>query len=90
MLLGDALLELRQRLLGRCLKVLLSAGSLWVIGGKHTPSEVRSKTIIYDLHLEPRFGKLSLDEITTPVVARFRADLVAKKLNNLLRCCPSR
>jgi len=46
-------------------------------------------TIIYALHLEPRFGKMRLDEISTPVVARFRADLVAKKLgdkriNNIL------
>jgi integrase len=61
----------------------------WVIGRKNKPSEVRSKDIIYKLHLEPRFGKMRLDEITTPVVARFRADLVAKKLgekriNNIL------
>jgi len=61
----------------------------WVIGRKNKPSEVRSKNIIYDLHLEPRFGRMRLDEITTPVVARFRADLVAKKLgdkriNNIL------
>jgi hypothetical protein len=36
-----------------------------------------------------RFGTMRIDKITTPVVARFRADLVAKKLgekriNNIL------
>ncbi len=61
----------------------------WVIGRENKPTEQRAKKIIYALHLEPRFGKLRLDEITTPVVARFRADLVAKKLgdkriNNIL------
>ncbi|MGE5183154.1 MAG: tyrosine-type recombinase/integrase [Acidobacteriota bacterium] len=61
----------------------------WVIGRKNKPSEQRAKDIIYKLHLEPRFGKMRLDEISTPVVARFRADLVAKKLgekriNNIL------
>ncbi len=61
----------------------------WVIGRKNKPSEVRSKTIIFDLHLEPRFGALPLDEITTAEVARFRADLVGKglgdkRINNIL------
>jgi len=61
----------------------------WVIGRKNKPTEQRSKKIIYALHLEPWFGAMRLDEITTPVVARFRADLVAKKLgdkriNNIL------
>lgn len=60
-----------------------------MIGRKNKPSEVRSKNIIYELHLEPRFGTMRIDDITTPVVARFRADLVAKKLgekriNNIL------
>jgi integrase len=61
----------------------------WVIGRKNKPTEQRSKLSNYKLHLGPRFGKLRLDEITTPVVARFRADCVAKQLgdkriNNLL------
>jgi integrase len=62
----------------------------WVIGRKNKPTEVRSKNIIYDLHLEPWFGSMRLDEITTPEVARFRAHLVAlgtlgeKRINNIL------
>jgi integrase len=61
----------------------------WVIGRKNKPTEVRSKTIIFDNHLEPRFGKMPLDEITVSEVAQFRAALVAKKLsekriNNIL------
>jgi integrase len=60
-----------------------------VIGRKNKPSEVRSKKIIFALHLEPRFGALPLDEITTAEVARFRADLVGKglgdkRINNIL------
>jgi len=54
----------------------------WVVGRKNKPSEVRSKNIIYDCHLEPRFGEMPLDEITTSEVAQFRADLVAKKLSD--------
>lgn len=61
----------------------------WVVGRKNKPSEVRSKNIIFDLHLGPRFGDMPLDEITTSEVAQFRADLVAKNLtgkriNNIL------
>jgi len=62
----------------------------WVIGRKNKPTEVRSKQIIYDLHLEPRFGRMRLDEINVAAVAQFRADLVArgdlseKRINNIL------
>jgi integrase len=61
----------------------------WVIGRKNKPSEQREKKSIYAKHLGPRFGEMALDEITTSEVARFRADLVAKKLgekriNNIL------
>lgn len=62
----------------------------WVIGRKNKPTEVRSKNIIYDLHLEPWFGSMRLDEITTSEVARFRAHLVGlgtlgeKRINNIL------
>ena len=49
----------------------------WVIGRKNKPTEVRSKNIIYESHLKPRFGDMPLDEITTSEVAQFRADLVA-------------
>jgi integrase len=53
------------------------------------PTEVRSKNIIFECHLEPRFGKMPLDEVTTSEVAQFRADLVAKglskkRINNIL------
>jgi integrase len=53
-----------------------------VLGRKNKPSEVRSKNIIFNCHLEPRFGGMPLDEITTAEVAQFRADLVAKKLSD--------
>lgn len=61
----------------------------WVIGRKNKPTEVRSKTIIDRCHLGPRFGHMRLNEITTSVVAQFRADLVAmelsdKRINNIL------
>ncbi len=61
----------------------------WVVGRQNKPTEVRSKTIIFDKHLEPRFGDLRLDEITISEVSQFRAELVAKKLskkriNNIL------
>jgi len=61
----------------------------WVIGRKNKPTEVRSKKIIYECHLGPALGHLRLNEITTPVVARLRADLVAaklgdKRINNVL------
>ena len=63
--------------------------SEWVVGRKNKPSEQHEKRSIYDCHLEPRFGAMALDEITVSEVARFRADLVAKKLgekriNNIL------
>jgi integrase len=62
----------------------------WVVGRKNKPTEVRSKNIIFELHLEPWFGSMRLDEITTPEVARFRAHLVSlgtlgeKRINNIL------
>jgi len=63
--------------------------SEWVIGRKNKPTERRSKNIIFECHLEPRFGAMPLDEITVSEVARFRADLVAtglsdKRINNIL------
>src|SRR5262249_11722754 len=61
----------------------------WVIGRQNKPSEQREKKNIFDLHLEPRFGKLPLDEITVSEVAQFRAYLIGKELgrkriNNIL------
>jgi integrase len=61
----------------------------WVVGRKNKPTEVRSKNIIFDKHLEPRFGSLRLDEITISEISQFRAELVAKELsekriNNIL------
>lgn len=60
----------------------------WVVGRKNKPTEVRSKKIIFKNWLEPRFGDMGLDEITTSEVAQFRADLVAeglsdKRINNI-------
>jgi hypothetical protein len=46
----------------------------WVVGRMNKPTEVRSKNIIFECHLEPRFGKMPLDEVTTSEVAQFRAD----------------
>jgi integrase len=61
----------------------------WVIGRKNKPSEVRSKTIIYECHLKDEFGPLPLDQIGTGKVAGFRASLVEKglsekRINNIL------
>ncbi len=64
----------------------------WVVGRKNKPSEVRSKEIIYRVHLERAFGDVPLDEIDVGAVARFRASLVAqdepklseKRINNIL------
>src|ERR1041384_5081639 len=60
-----------------------------VIAQKNKPTEIRSKEIIYELHLEPRFKDTPLDEIDVSAIARLRADLVEKKLsekriNNIL------
>jgi integrase len=61
----------------------------WVVGRKNKPTEVKSKQIIYEVHLKAWFGELPLDEIGAGEVAAFRASLVAKKLsekriNNIL------
>ncbi|MBA3456414.1 MAG: site-specific integrase [Deltaproteobacteria bacterium] len=61
----------------------------WVVGRKNKPTEVRSKNIIFDNHLEPRFGAMPLDEIDVGEIARFRAALVGaglgeKRINNIL------
>lgn len=62
----------------------------WVLGRKNKPGEQYEKTVIYRCHLGPRFGPKPLNEITTPEVARFRADLVTagelgeKRINNIM------
>src|ERR1041384_1640930 len=61
----------------------------WVIAQKNKPTEIRSKQIIYRLHLEPRFKDTPLDEIDVSAIAQLRADLVEAKLsekrsNNIL------
>ncbi len=61
----------------------------WVVARKNKPTEVRSKTIIFENHLEPAFGAMTLDEIDVGEIARFRARLVERKLsekriNNIL------
>jgi len=61
----------------------------WVIAQKNKPTEVRSKQIIYRLHLEPRFKDTPLDEIDVSAIAQLRADLVEaelseKRINNIL------
>jgi hypothetical protein len=63
--------------------------SEWVVGRKNKPTEVRSKNIIFDNHLEPRFGDLGVDEITISEISQFRAALVTsglgdKRINNIL------
>ena len=61
----------------------------WVIAQKNKPTEIRSKQIIYRLHLEPRFKDTPLDEIDVSAIAQLRADLVEaelseKRINNIL------
>ena len=61
----------------------------WVIAQKNKPTEIRSKKIIYELHLEPRFKNTPLAEIDVSAIAQLRADLVGKELsekriNNIL------
>jgi integrase len=61
----------------------------WVISRKNKPSEVESKKSIMKIHLKPEFGEMTLDEIDTSAIARFRAKLIqAKKgdktINNIL------
>ncbi len=36
----------------------------WVVGRKNKATEVRTKTGVYEGHLEPWFGDMRLDEIT--------------------------
>ena len=62
----------------------------WVIGRKNKPTEVRSKKIIYRIHLKDRLGDKRLDEIDVGEIARLRAELVQrgdlgeKRINNIL------
>src|SRR5262249_1826138 len=61
----------------------------WVGGRMNKPTEGRSKLIISRCHLEPRFAKRRLDEITVSAVAQLRADLLdaelsEKRINNIL------
>lgn len=61
----------------------------WVVARKNKPSEVRSKEIIYRIHLGPYFGDTHLDDIDVGMVARFRASLIDrglsdKRINNIL------
>ena len=61
----------------------------WVITRKNKPTERLSKEIAYDNHLEPAFGRLTLDKIGVAEIARFRAKLVekglrSKRINNIL------
>jgi integrase len=61
----------------------------WVIAQKNKPSEVEAKQSIYKVHLGPAFGRMPLDAIDFPVIARFRAKLIEsglsdKRINNIL------
>lgn len=61
----------------------------WVLARKNKPTEVRSKTIIFENHLKPAFGHMPIDRIDVGAVARFRGKLIEKKLsekriNNIL------
>ncbi len=51
----------------------------WVIGRKNKPTEVRSKDIIYRVHLQPYFGAMRLDAIGDGEIAEFRARLIERK-----------
>lgn len=67
----------------------------WVVGRKNKPTELRSKEIIYRVHLRDAIGPMRLDEIGTGVVAELRARLgeklgrggkpmSEKRINNIL------
>jgi integrase len=68
----------------------------WVIGNQNKPSEVEAKKSIYDCHLGPAFGEMTLDQIDVGAIADFRAKLVThnskrrkkrlsrKRVNNVL------
>jgi integrase len=67
----------------------------WVVARKNKPTEVRSKKIIYRVHIKPVFGEMRLDKIGDGEIADFRAQLVetvsrfgrplsAKRINNIL------
>lgn len=53
----------------------------WVIGRKNKPSTVEGKESIFRIYLDPHLGKMRLDEIGVGEVARFRAALVKKGLD---------
>lgn len=68
-------------------------GPFWsgrVIARKNKPSEVESKTSIYNCHIKPVLGKLRLDELANGLhIDEFRASLVKKglsekRINNIL------
>jgi integrase len=52
------------------------------VARKNKPTEVKSKEIIFRVHLEPAFGDVALDAIDVGSVARFRASLFNKKLSD--------
>ncbi len=61
----------------------------WVVGRKNKDSEIRSKKIIYRVHLKDAFGPRRLDEIDVGMIGRFRARLIEKglgekRINNIL------
>lgn len=54
----------------------------WVIARRNKPSERESKECSFRVHLKEAFGHMRLDEIGVGEIARFRADLVEKGLND--------
>lgn len=61
----------------------------WVLARKNKPTEVRSKTIIFENHLKAEFGHMLIDKIGVGEVARFRGKLISKglgekRINNIL------
>lgn len=54
----------------------------WVVARKNKPTEVRSKKIIYRIHLKPEFEHTPLDQIRVGEISRFRAALIKKKLSD--------
>src|SRR5688572_4008581 len=54
----------------------------WVIGRKNKPSTVEGKRSSYKNHLQKAFGHLRLNQIGVGEIARFRANLIERKLGD--------
>jgi integrase len=50
----------------------------WVVGRKNKPGEQLEKRGIFNIHLNPTFGHLPLDQIGIGEIAKFRASLIQR------------